>query len=463
MPDIYGILSIGKDALLTQQRGIDVTGQNIANVNTPGYSRQRVVMETKEPIDFFPGQIGTGVRATEVRRIYDRFIGMQLSAEQEQVGRWDARMTGLEKVEMLFDESGGYGLNKAMSEFWNAWQDVSDNPSGQAERVALQAKSQTLADQFRKLRKDLVEVQKDMDVSVAGTLEEINRLATQIAQLNQKIAQTEVGGQNANDLRDKRDGLITELSQKIDIESFENSNGKVTVLVAGGRPLVEEGFSWRLGTAPTPSGVRAVVWTDGEGNQVDITATIRGGKVKGWLEVRDHLIPRYLAQLDQLAAGLIAAVNAEHRTGYGLDGSFNNDFFTGTDASDIAFNPALAADLRLIAASDTATGVPGDNGHAIRLAELQHTLTMNGNTITFDEYYNSLITTVGNDSQEAATYSSHHTAMSTHLSNYRESISGVSLDEEMVNLVQFQHAYQAAAKLITTVDELLVTVINMVD
>lgn len=463
MPDIYGILTIGKDALLTQQRGIDVTGQNIANVNTPGYSRQRVVMETKEPLDFFPGQIGTGVRAQGIERIYDRFIGLQMSAEQEQVGLWEARLGGLEKVEMIFDESTGYGLNEAMSEFWNAWQDVSDNPSGQAERVALQAKSETLADQFQKITGDLEEVQEDMDASVSGTLEEINLIAEQIADLNQKIAQTEIGGQNANDFRDKRDLLVQELSEKIDIESFENSDGKVTVLVAGGRPLVEGGSSWRVGTAPTASGLCDVVWIDGEGNEFDITGTIQGGKVKGWLEVRDEVIPDYQTKLDQLAAGLIAEVNAVHQAGYGLDGSFNTAFFTGSDASDIAFSPAIAADLRLIAASGTAAGVPGDNANAIALAELQHKLTMNGSTLTFDEYYNSLISTVGNATQEASTYLDHHTAMSTQLSNYRESVSGVSLDEETVNLVMFQHAYEAAAKLISTVDELLATVISMVD
>jgi flagellar hook-associated protein 1 FlgK len=462
MPDIYGILHIGKSALLTQQKAIDVTGHNIANVNTPGYSRQRVNMETREPIASQPGMMGTGVRAKEIQRIHDRLLGIQINNENQNLGRWESQKSSLERVEMIFDESTGYGLNQAMSEFWNAWHDVANDPSGEAARTVLVGKSERMAETFRQIDENLRQLQQDMDVTIKGTVEEINLISEEIADLNQKIMEAEATQQSTNDYRDKRDLLLTELSTLIDFNSFENSEGKVTVLTAGGRPLVENVSSWRLSTETNISGLQDVVWLDSEGNSVDITGSIAGGKLKGWLETRDVYIPDYLNKLDTLAGAIIAEVNALHAGGAGLDGSTGNAFFAGTSASDIAVEVSIASDVTLIAAAANAAGVPGDNANALAIADLQNALTLSGNTATFDEFYNALVSGVGNETHKAATYLDHQTATVSQLGNFRESIAGVSLDEEMVNLVKFQHAYDAAAKLITTVDELLGTLISMV-
>ena len=463
MPGLYGILNTGRGALLTQQKAVDITGHNIANANTPGFSRQRINLETNEPISFKPGQMGTGVRARDIQRIHDRFLGVQINNENKSLGRWDAQEGALKRVEMTFDESTGFGLNQTMSEFWNAWQDLVNNPSGQGERVALLAKSERLTENFQKVNTDLKQIQDDLDDNIKGTVDEINLITNQIANLNKKISQVEVGGQNANDYRDKRDLLLDELSKKIDINTFENDDGKVTVLVCGGRPLVENTSAWGLSTE-TVSGHENVVWIDGDGNSVDITGGISGGKLKGWIEARDVVIPDYLNRLDTLASEIITQVNTLHQTGFGLDGSTGNAFFTGTSASDIAVNPAIITDTNLIAAAGGAVwaGQIGDNSNAIAIANLQNELIMNGNTATFDDYFNSLVSDVGSEVQTAATNFDHESVMVTHLNNQKESISGVSLDEEMVNLIKFQHAYDSAAKLISTVDELLATVINMV-
>ena len=461
MPDIYGILNMGARALLVQQKAIDVTGHNIANVNTPGYSRQRVNMETRQPISFGPGQMGTGVKAGEIQRIYDRFVGTQINNENRNLGKWEAQKETLERVEMVLDETTGYGLNQAMSEFFNAWQDLSNNPSGQAERTVVLAKSEKMADNFKNIYSDLEQIQKDMNTNISGTVDEINSLAQQIADLNQKISQVEVSGQNSNDYRDKRDLLLNQLSMLIDINTFEDDAGKVTVLSGNGNPLVENITSWSLTSENDSSGSKDIFWVDAKGNRSNITSDISGGKLKGWLDVRDVEIPEYLSKINTLADSMITQINSLHSSGFGLDGSTGNSFFTGSSASDMAVNQDIVDNINMIAASESAAGVPGDNSNAIAIVDLQSSLIMNGNTATFDGYYNALVSSIGSKTLNASINHDHQTAVVTHLSNYRESISGVSLDEEMVNLIKFQHAYDAAAKLISTVDELLNTIINM--
>ena len=462
MSNVFGILNTGRTALLTQQKAIDVTGHNIANVNTDGYSRQRVNMETNEPYSSQPGQTGTGVRAAEIQRIYDRFLGAQINNENQNLGNWETQKGVLERVEIIFDESSGYGLNQAMSEFWNAWQDLANNPSDYAGRAALLAKSETITATFNNIYSNLEQIQTDIDTSIMGTVKEINSIAERIAGLNQKIALTEVGGQNANDYRDSRDLLLKELSLKINIDSFENSDGKVTVLVAGGRPLVENISSWNLSTQPdVDSDFQDIAWTDSDGHLVDITDSISGGKLKGWLEARDVTIPDYLSKLDNLAEGIITEVNDLHKAGLGLNdvSVAGRNFFAGTTATNMAVD---VDDVNNIAAAGSFDGLPGGNSNAIEIANLQNALKMNSDTATFDDYYNSLVSDVGSGVQKATVNFDHQSSMVTHLDNYRESVSGVSLDEEMVNLIKFQHGYNAAARLISVADELLDRVISMV-
>lgn len=462
MSNVFGILNTGRTALLTQQKAIDVTGHNIANVNTDGYSRQRVNMETNEPYSSQPGQTGTGVRAAEIQRIYDRFLGAQINNENQNLGNWETQKGVLERVEIIFDESSGYGLNQAMSEFWNAWQDLANNPSDYAGRAALLAKSETMTATFNNIYSNLEQIQTDIDTSIMGTVKEINSIAERIAGLNQKIALTEVGGQNANDYRDSRDLLLKELSLKINIDSFENSDGKVTVLVAGGRPLVENISSWNLSTQPdVDSDFQDIAWTDSDGNLVDITDSISGGKLKGWIEARDVTIPDYLSKLDNLAEGIITEVNDLHKAGLGLNdvSVAGRNFFAGTTATNMAVD---VDDVNNIAAAGSLDGLPGGNSNAIEIANLQNALKMNSDTATFDDYYNSLVSDVGSGVQKATVNFDHQSSMVTHLDNYRESVSGVSLDEEMVNLIKFQHGYNAAARLISVADELLDRVISMV-
>ena len=368
---------------------------------------------------------------------------------------------------MVFDESDGYGLGQAMTDFWDAWHDLANNPSAQPERTVVRERSMVLAETFNKMHADLQALQRELDVNIEGTVREINEISVQVAELNEKIAVAEIRGQNANDFRDTREQLLKDLSGLIDIQTFENSDGHVTVTLQSGKPLVENDRMWELSTEPNGSGFLNIFWTDSDGNVSDVTSTIEGGKLKGWLEVRDVSIPHYLNQLDELAGTIIDQVNTLHQSGYGLEdpvtgiASTGYAFFSGSSAADMAVDTEILNDTNKIAASATASGVPGDNSNAIAIAGLQQALVMSGNTATCEDYYNAMVGVVGADVQEATLYFQHQTNVMNQLSNYRESISGVSVDEEMVNLIKFQHAYDAAAKLITTVDEMLITVLNM--
>ena len=462
MSDIYGIMSLAGQALMTQQQAISVTSHNIANVNTPGYSRQRLNLTTKIPLESSVGPMGNGVSGDSIERIYDRFLTSQISNESEGLGKWEAQKSAVEILEVIFNENDGSGLSQAMSKFWDAWQSVTNNPAGTTERQILVSASQVLANTFNKLDLDLNQSQQNLDLALQGTVEEINRLSGQIADLNAKIISSEAGTASANDYRDQRELVLKELSTLIDIDTFEDANGAVSVLVANGRPLVSANQSWLLSTEVNASGLHDVVWVDDSGGTTNITSDISSGKLKGLLDVRDVIITDYLTRLDTLAGALRTDLNLLHQGGFDLNGVAGEEFFIGTGtAADLEVNPNIVGDLNLIAAASDALTFPGDNRNAIDIANLQHQLTMSGNTATYNDYYSSVIRDVGNEVLKSESYYQHQTDMMAQLENQRESLSGVSLDEEMINLLKFQNAYTAAARLITTADEMMQTIMQM--
>ena len=469
MTGVYGIFNTAKVALFTHQTGIEITGNNIANVNTPGYSRQRVNLVTSEPVLSTVGAMGTGVEITEIQRIHDPFLGAQINEETQKMGKWESQQGALERVEMVFDAASDSGLIQSMNEFWNGWQDLANNPTGQTERVALVGKSETMALAFNQMSSDLQQIQKDLDISIKGTVDNINQIAIEIADLNYKIGSMEAEDRNANSYKDAQELLLKDLSLLIDVTSFENSNGGITVLTGTGRTLVETVFTSELTVTVNANGFYDVGFINKDGTTTNISSEISGGKLKGWLDSRDIKIPDYLSRLDILAGTIIAEVNSLHvgvvgsppSGGFDLYGNGGEVFFTGTTASDITVNANIITDPNLVAASQSPTA-HGDNSNALAIADLQNTILPALNTARFDDYYNAIVNSVGSNVKEASNNHEHQITMVEHLDNYRESISGVSLDEEMVNMIKYQHAYSAAAKMIQVADEMLNTLINMV-
>ncbi|WP_373497770.1 flagellar hook-associated protein FlgK [Desulfococcus sp.] len=457
MPAIGNILEIGRSALLTYQQGVNLTSHNIANVNTPGYSRQRLNLETAVVYNTDSGTVGSGVTATGIDRVYDRFITGQINRENQNLGNWEAREAVLGRVEILLNEASGAGLGQSMSEFWNGWQDLSNMPDGMTERTVLIGRGQAMSAYFRNTRESLDDIERDITGSIGDTVDEISALAQRVADLNGKISQIEMGGGTAHEFRDQRDLALKDLSKLADIRTFEKDDGMVSVSIgADGKPLVIDtvvpGDGKPLNLDAATGGI-----VDAAGNPV----AIGGGKLKGLIDTRDTDLKGYIADLEDLAQTLMERVNTLHRDGTGLDGIGGRDFFTGTSAADMDVHPDLVDDISRIAAAGPGEALPGGNGNALAMADLQNSLVMNDGRSTFDEYYSALVGAVGSASRSASQGALHQSEMMTQLETYRESISGVSLDEEMINLIQFQNAYQAAAKLITVADELLDTVINM--
>jgi flagellar hook-associated protein 1 FlgK len=567
MPGLYGILDMCKWATLTQQANISVVSHNISNVNTPGYSRQKVLLGAAIPVTTEAGQMGTGVRTITVQREYDNFVGVQLNFEKQLLGNWKALNYSYQRVEQIFNESSEYGLSGVMDEFWNAWQALADNPSGQAERAALVNMAETMSNDFNKMYNDFHTLQTDVNNSIKGTVNEINALTEQIVELNEKISRIEVSDDMANDFRDQRDGLMDELAEKIGYSYLEDDLGQVSIFLENGNPLVQGRMKWELGVEVNTANNNFydVSWDDGSGTFTAITDNITRGELSGMIEMRDTIIPGYLAKVDRLAGGIINATNQLHYNGYGLDGSTENNFFvpisaatgvsedntgggvitggavydntvltlddyeirfvdantfeiynvtdgtkvmdaringsvdpsgsftytsgstiqfegievvitdgapggpldgdvftvssTGDTAKNMMVNPDIAGDVTKIAAAEGASG--DDNVNALAIAVLRDGNTMNNNTTTFSSYYSGLVGEVGVDVQGASRNLAYRETMVEQLNTRKESVSGVNLDEEAVNLMRYQAAFTAAARMITVVDELIQELLNL--
>jgi flagellar hook-associated protein 1 FlgK len=460
MPSINGILDTAKRSLMAQQYGLQVTGHNIANVNTLGYSRQRVLLQPTTPLDAFPGQVGTGVKAGEVKRFRDLFMDFQLRREQQSLNRYDAEQRALTLVEGIFNEPGEFALSSVLNEFWNSWEDLANDPANPSVREVVLQKARSVVSNLRKMHGQLGDLQDNLNHDLAEGVARLNALAASVADLNQRIVAVEATGENANDLRDERDRQIDEMCRYADISYHEQPDGDVSVYL-GSSPLVENQFVHRLETAQGET-------VNGRTNleirfvQGTAPAEIHNGSLAGTLRVRDQLLPSYFEQLDQLAVALNQSVNQQHARAYDLNGLSGRNFFVGecTGVLSLEINPELLTDHDLLAVS--ADGNPGDGSVALDIAHLRDDEQNSLNGASISEFYNGLVSRLGVDTESAKRFHSQQETFQVELENFRQSVSGVSLDEEMTNMVLFQHAYQSAAKVVQVVDQLMSTVINMI-
>lgn len=434
--------------ILAQQRALDTTSHNIANANTVGYTRQEAVLVATpgytEPGLARPpqaGTIGTGVDVSEYRRMRDVFIDIQLRAQMTLRGMYDAKSDGLEQVELAFAEPSDSGLSKLLGRYWAAWQDVANAPESLATRQALAQLADTLADGFRNLSSQLTTIQAQASQDMSLTFDEVTSIGARIAALNQSIQAARVAGDQPNDLYDQRDILIDRLWELGNVTVTDQANGVVDVSF-GGATLVDDFTASTLSTlADTPS--------------------LTSGKLQGLVDL-DTAVTGYLTTLDSIAAQLIAQTNAQHAAGYDLGGNAGGAFFTGTGASDIAVDSSILSTPALIAAADSwaGAGEPGNAGNALAIAGLRTTTIAALGGATIDTAYSQLVTTVGSDARESFRQLENTEVLSDALTNRRDSVSGVSLDEEMTNLIRFQRAFQASARALSAMDEMIDVLVN---
>jgi len=457
MPTILSGLDIALRALNAQQLGLEITQRNVANASTPGYTKLRVSFEPATGSGMDSSQAVAGIEAATVDSFRNSFVEYNISQELQGQGEQQAAFDALQQVEALFTDKSGQGLQSALSDFFNSFSSLSNAPEDPALRQQVLLKAGGLTREFGRLYDRLQRVQLQQNQIVYDTAEEINSIASKIARMNTDIFSVQ-GSQTGDESAalDDRQRLLDHLSELVDISYFEDSSGTVTVETKQGALLVAGAQSKALEIAPSPQTGFYDVMQDG----VDITSTIQSGKLAGALKVRDTTIPAYLKSLDDMAAALITDVNLQHASGSDLNGDQGGDFFTpfvqpppgGSNAGAARSISVAITDPNKIAAAGPGGG-PGSNSNALLLAAIKDDLPSLGESA--DQFYAKLVFQVGSDSKSADDGLQTQKNLVQQLQNQRDSFSGVSLDEEAVNIIKYQKAYQASARFVTVLDTLI--------
>lgn len=498
-------LEASKRGLFTQQSALYTTGHNISNANTLGYTRQRVNMETTEGYPGSglnaprtPGHIGTGVQAHSIQRMRDEFVDRQFRQETNKLGYWESATKSISQMEDIMSEPSEFGLNQAFTEFWKSMEDVTANPKDTAARQVMLSKGQGLADSFNYIDKQLKLIQGNIGNEINVNTKTVNSLLKQISELNKQIQTVEPNGYMPNDLYDERDVLLDKLNDLIPVSvsyeksggnalaiaegsmtvKFKTNDGKEIILVESGNyahinpidakdqvvdgdvdDLATDGYNEfkgfaisDIGQPPTETKAVNVTYDQLEKSKGKLAALVdafghSGGKGQ---------YPEMFKKLDDLAKTFVEKFNEVHKKGFGLDGLPGKDFFTGTSAKDIQ---VVITDPKQIAASD-AKGEEGNNKNILALAALQAAVQNDLQGGTFQTYYKSLVGELGVKGEQATKLAFNSATLQLQIEKSRASFHSVSLDEEMTNMITFQQAYNANARMITVVDETLDKIIN---
>lgn len=424
--------------LLASQRSLDVASHNIANANTVGYTRQTADLQATDPYDDDPaGQLGTGVDVLTYQRARDGFLDIQLRAQTMLQGYYEARQNSLGQVELSLNEPSDTGVSKLLERFWSSWQDVSNAPESQAVRQSLLQNAGALAGGLQGLRLQLTRIDAQTQTNIGLTIDDLNKTVSGIASLDQQIMNAVAANQKpSNDLLDRRDVLLDKLGSLVNLTQTDNVDGSVTLQIGSFTLLA--------------SGSQTTVNTVG-----DLGTNLTSGKLAGLVSIDAAIAGSggYVERLDGVASALVTAVNTAQAAGYTLGGTQTTEvFFTGSDASDIAVNANLITDPTLVAAS-SAANQPGNGANALAIAGLRGSASIDG-------AYSTLVTGIGSDSQDTTRAATNARVLVESLQNRRDSISGVSIDEEMTSLLRFQRGYQAAARALSAMDEMIDVLVN---
>ncbi len=451
MPGLTSTMLMATQSLLANQGALQVTSNNIANANTPGYTRERAILSEGPPVPDGNLLYGSGVTLDRIQSVRDQLIEIRISQENQQQGNAQAQASALQQVQGIFtDAKQGIGVD--LTAFFNSLGQLSTNPANIPQRQAVLTAAQNLANSFHQTATNLTTTQNSLNLTVTQTVDQINTLTQQIAQLNAQVANLQKLGEEPGVLQDQEIGLIQQLSQLTDVSVIQTEAG-LSITSSGGAALVVGGQSFALRATVDASGLYRV-YSQGK----DITGAIQGGKLGGTLQVRDVTIPGFLNQLDTLAIEFAAAFNAAHAGGSDLSGAAGQPFFSVTAGPGAAnsFNVAITDPSKIAASSD---GSAGSNGNISALTAVG-TMPLPSGANPLDTYSN-LVFNVGNLTAQAQAEESASSLSLNQLNDQRGAVSGVSLDEEAANLIVYQRAFQAAARIVTTVDELMQTVLSM--
>jgi flagellar hook-associated protein 1 FlgK len=453
MSSLNAILSTALSGLIAEQGALATTTNNVANVNTPGYSQEEPVLVTSDPVVLDPLTFGTGVTLQKVESIRDPILESQIQQQTQTENQYSTLASALQQTQVNFTTSSS-DIGTSISNFFDSLNQLSTNPSDLSLRQGVLTAASNLATSFNTTSDNLSQQQTSLNQSVEQAVGQVNQLTQQIADLNQQVSSLENVGESAGTFVDQRQQAIDQLSGLVDV-SVINSGNSLTLTTGNGAPLVVDDQSYQLQTQPTPSGLQDV-YAQG----VDITGQITSGSLGGTLQARDQQIPAIQNQLDTLAAGLANSVNTVQAGGFDLNGNAGTNLFNpppvGVTGAAASLSVAITNPSLIAASSD---GTTGSNGNADAMYALNNQAVIAGQTPT--DYYSSIVFNVGNDTASASAEQSASALVLQQLSDQRASVSGVSLDEQAANMVQYQDAYQASAQVITTINDMMYTVINM--
>lgn len=482
MPGLTSGLYIGLSGLSSHQSALSVVGHNIANVNTPGYSRQRADFSTTDSQLFGGLLFGSGTTLQTINGARDRFLDLQLIREQSRQAGSEGRFAGIQAVSPTLGDTGPTGLNDMVQKFFQGFQDLSTRPEDLSVRQSLVGKAQSLISAMQNRYRQLDDQRRSANDAIATGVAEINSLSAEIATLNQQVA-AEVPPAVNNDARDQRKQLVDKLSTLVGLQIFEDAKGQQQITLDSGKAiLVSGGTSFQL-TVTTDPAYQNNYRVDSimGGTTVDVTAAVSNGDLGARLDLRDNVLPGFQRQLDQLAAGIAGQVNLLHRTGFDRSGTVTGlDFFQGGVANGVdglpttvsaasnyqgmvnalSVNSAISASPALIASGGVA-GASGDNTIARAIANLQtagNTVDTDGDAVgdsgPFSQVIGILIAQVGTQSETYKNSAETQATLVTSLKNQRDRVSGVDLDEEAAALINLQRGYQASARFISVISEL---------
>lgn len=454
MSNLLASLSIATGAMAAEQGALNETANNVANVNTPGYSRKEPQFSENPPLVVGNLSFGTGVSLTDVSGVRDAVLQLQIQQQTGQESQLNSLVTALQQVQAQFSNQGNNDIGSQLSALFSSVSQLSTQPSSISLRQGVLTAAANLASTFNNTANSLGQQRSSLDLSVQQAVTQVNTLTQEIAQVNQQITSLQNLHQDASSFIDQRDVLIGQLSGLIDVSEIQSDNG-ITLTTSNGTALVAGSQAFTLTTQLDPSGVQHIF-----ANSTDITSEINSGQLGGLIQARDQTIPALMNSLDTLAAGISRVFNSADAQGFDLNGSAGGSIFsvppTGGQGAAASMTVTMT-DPSLIAASSD--GSADSNGNLANFSNLQNQPIINGQTPS--DYYSNIVFGIGNEVSNGSAELQSAQAVLQQLQDQRGSISGVSLDEEAANTVQFQRAYDAAAQVATAINNMLETVINM--
>jgi flagellar hook-associated protein 1 FlgK len=451
----FGGLYISISGLQATKTSLNTISHNISNANNPYYVRQSALHKDNYYKTDGRFQTGTGVSVSQIKQVRDEFLDKKLRRELASFGYHYGKSGTLEDIEGVFNEISNSGLQKIMDGFWDNWNELYKDPESLTMRGLVHESAVAFTETVNHISTQLNNIQQNLNKEILNKVDEINGILNQVAKLNDKIKAVEGQGSNinANDFRDERNGLLDRLAQLIPVNIHENRFGE-SIISLKGRDLVSGSYVNGIDIKNNPENGLAEIYWKNTNEKMELNS----GELAGLIDVRDKSIVNYKARVDTLVKSIAEEINELHKDGFDLQGNGGEDFFKDIDsAGTIKVNPLLS-DYNRIAVS-TQNDAIGNGDIAKQIYELREILEIS-DEMNPDEYYKDIVLSLGIEREESRNIVSSQGFLIISIDEKRQSISAVSLDEEMADMIKFQHAYTANSRVINTIDEMIDTIVN---